>query len=117
MITIWNPAGSALHVTISVPVSSPSGSLQLAARRELTPYPEKISWSGIVVDNPDHAEAYSVEPVMAQAAPQKYEFRSMEIRPGETTLRLSWSEPLPDGTYPQSGLITLDVDEDLPGLQ
>ncbi len=113
-ITIWNPVGSTLHVTISVPVRSQQGNVQLAASRELTPYPEKISWSGIVVDNPDHAEAYSLQPVIARPTEQGYEFRSMEIRPGETTLRLSWSEPLLDGTYPQSGRITLGVDEDLP---
>lgn len=97
--TVWNPLESPVEVEITMPTGSEDDLPPLLASRVMTPHPQQIIWSGILMDNPHIPPEYSSQPVEAINT-GRMETLSMRFYYGETTVRLDWASTLPDGTYP-----------------
>lgn len=92
-VYVWNPLNETASVDIYIDVRDDNSELgTLSLSRELTPYPERIVWSGITIDNPYIPKNYSAgDLIVAGKEDGVYVFRGLLLAPGETTLRFSYT--------------------------
>jgi hypothetical protein len=96
-IYVWNPLNEAALVNVELTLQEGVTEDQMVAFRTLTPHPEQVIRSGLLIDNPSIPPDYPDEPVLAGATADGLVFRSLTFQPGETTLLLRWSD-VPTGS-------------------
>jgi hypothetical protein len=92
IIYVWNPLNVAARVDVELTLREGSPEDELFAFRTLTPHPEQVIRSGLLIDNPSIPPDYPDEPVLAETTSEGLIFRSLVFQPGETTLLLRWRD-------------------------
>jgi len=88
-IYVWNPLNDTVPVDISVQLSDETTS-SLTAYRHLTPPPEKIVFTGLLIDNPNIPPVYPDTGIEGGLQETTIHFEDLDIQIGETILTLEW---------------------------